>query len=70
MSLFKQAEPKTVEVYGHSLTCPICAGKQFWTKEVVMNTAISTFFHLDWTDRSATCFVCADCTYIFWFLGK
>ncbi len=69
MKFFQKAEPLPIEVKGHPLRCPICANNLFWTRKAQLNSAVSTFFKLDWTDRSATCFVCADCTYIFWFLG-
>lgn len=69
MKLFKKKEPQTVEVKGKELICPICSNNHFWTREAQMNTAVATFFNLDWTNRSATCFVCSECTYIFWFLG-
>ena len=69
MNLFEKKEPVTVEVKGHILICPICSNNLFWTRKAQLNTAVATFFKLDWTDRSATCFVCSDCTNIFWFLG-
>ncbi len=69
MKLFKKKEPQTVEVKGHELICPICANKYFWSRQVQLNRSITTFFKLDWTDRSATCFICSECTYIFWFFG-
>ena len=69
MKFFKKPEPETVQVKGNDLICPVCSGDHFWTRSVQMNSAVSTFFNLDWTDRSATCFICADCTYVFWFLA-
>jgi hypothetical protein len=70
MNLFKNQEPQTVAVNGHDLVCPVCTHRQFWKREAQLNSAVSTFFNLDWADRTATCFVCSQCTYIFWFLGK
>jgi C4-type Zn-finger protein len=70
MNLFKKADPQTVAVKGHELKCPVCNNKSFWIRHALLNTPIATFFDLDWTNRSATCFVCSDCTHIFWFLGK
>jgi hypothetical protein len=69
MKLFKKDEPQTKEVRGHEIICPICSNKVFWRREGQLNKAVTTFFNLDWVDRSATCFVCSECTYIFWFLG-
>ncbi len=69
MGFFKKKEPQTVEVAGNELTCPICDNRHFWTRRAQLNSAVATFFNLDWTNRSATCFVCAKCTHISWFLG-
>ena len=70
MNLFEKKEPETVEVLGNPLSCPVCSNKYFWSRKAQLNTSVATFFGLDWTDRSATCFVCSECTYIFWFLGN
>ena len=70
MKLFKKKEPQPIEVNGHSIVCPVCHNDRFWIRRAQLNSAVSTFFNLDWTDRSATCFVCSECSYIFWFLGK
>ncbi|HOP05378.1 MAG TPA: hypothetical protein PL017_13205 [Tenuifilaceae bacterium] len=70
MSLFSKAEPQTVEVNGRELRCPVCNNNLFWTRKAQLNTAVASFFDLDWANRSATCFVCSDCTHISWFLGK
>lgn len=70
MNLFKKSGPNTVSVKGHELKCPVCGNEYFWTKRVLLNTALATFFKLDWANRSATCFVCSDCTHISWFLGE
>ncbi|XZF14983.1 hypothetical protein ACTHGU_02525 [Chitinophagaceae bacterium MMS25-I14] len=69
MSLFKKKEPKSYDVKGHQLTCPVCGNQYFWYRKAQLNSSISTFFNLDWTDRSAICFVCSECTHISWFLG-
>ncbi|WP_152001722.1 MULTISPECIES: hypothetical protein [unclassified Imperialibacter] len=69
MKLFKKEEPQPIEVAGHELSCPICYNKLFWSRRAQMNSAVSSFFNLDWTDRTATCFVCSECTHIEWFLG-
>ena len=69
MRIFKGAEPQTVEVKGHPLTCPVCNNTTFYSRRAQLNTSIATFFKLDWANRTATCFVCSECTYIYWFLG-
>lgn len=69
MGLFKKKEPVVVEVKGNKLVCPVCSCDLFWNRDAQLNTTLASFFGLDWANRSAKCFVCADCTYIFWFLG-
>lgn len=70
MNVFKKKEPEIIEVLNKPLICPICSNKKFWVKTAQLNKAVTTFFGFDWADQSATCFVCSECTYIFWFLGK
>jgi len=70
MKLTNRKEPQTIEVKGHQLVCPVCANKYFWIRRAQLNKSLTTFFKLDWVDRSATCFVCSDCTHISWFLGE
>mgnify|MGYP003610478044 CR=1 FL=1 len=69
MKLFNKDVPETVEIKGIQLICPICSNKNFWSRRAQLNTSVSTFFNLDWSDKSATCFVCSECTHIYWFLG-
>jgi uncharacterized protein with PIN domain len=70
MSLFKEEEPQPIEILGKELRCPVCNNHLFFTRQAQLNTAIASFFNLDWANRSATCFVCAKCTHISWFLGE
>lgn len=69
MKLFKKQEPENIEVRGTQLICPVCSNNYFWTRRAQLNTAVASFFSLDWANRSATCFVCSECTHISWFLG-
>ena len=70
MSIFKEEEPQNVDVKGIELKCPVCNNKLFWTKRAQLNTAVASFFNLDWANRSANCFICSSCTHISWFLGN
>ena len=65
----KQAA-KTLEVKGHSVTCPLCSHPYFWTRQTLMNTRLATLMELDWTERVATNYICDNCGYVFWFLEK
>lgn len=70
MGLFGKKDPEQVQIAGILLRCEICKHDRFWKKEAQLNTAVATFFNLDWVDPSATCFVCAHCGYIHWFLPR
>lgn len=65
----KEEKPgEKIEIMGHKLVCPICLGDHFTSRQAQLNTSAATFFGLDWANRSAKCYVCVDCTYIYWFL--
>ena len=68
MGLFGKREPETVEVGGTPLRCVICEHDRFWRRRGQLNTALATFFSLDWTSPTAICLVCDRCGYIHWFL--
>lgn len=59
-----------VEAFGHRLTCGVCGNTTFRERTTLLNTALLTFFKMDWANRSATNFVCSRCGYIFWFLPQ
>lgn len=69
MGLFSKTEPKPYEVKGRQLTCLFCKNDLFYFRRAQLNTSTASFFNLDWANRSASCFVCAECSYIHWFLG-
>lgn len=56
-----------VDVNGTHLTCPVCGCDEFEHKRVLLNTAGMTLLKLDWANREASCHICRDCGYIFWF---
>ena len=69
MGLFGQQEPEQVEFEGgQSLRCEICHHVKFWHRKAQLNTAVATFFNVDWANPSADCYVCAGCGYIHWFM--
>jgi rubredoxin len=63
-------EAKSYEVLGHQLRCPICQHDSFTMRRSLLNTRGLTFLDLDWANRRATNFVCAQCGYILWFMPK
>ncbi len=61
-------EPREVDIKGKRLKCAVCAHRQFWKRETQFDTALATFFNLDWTKKAATCYVCQQCGHMHWFL--
>ncbi|MBN2349589.1 MAG: hypothetical protein JXJ22_12150 [Bacteroidales bacterium] len=70
MSLNKSKTPQPVIIKGKELQCPVCGNKSFSKRRAQLNSAVATFFNLDWTNRSASCYVCSECTHILWFLDE
>ena len=63
-------EAVNVEVKGRELKCLVCGHDAFHKREAQLNTAAASFFGFDWANQSGTCYVCAQCGYIHWFLPK
>lgn len=59
---------KTIEVCGKQLICVHCGGNRFIHREAQLNTAVMTFFDIDWLNKSAEVFVCSACGRLEWFL--
>jgi ribosomal protein S27E len=52
---------------GKEIRCAHCGGSSFRAGRAQLNTAVLSFFNLDWVDRSATTLTCAGCGFISWF---
>jgi len=59
-----------VQVGDRRLTCTVCGYQQIHERNSLLNTRAATFFKLDWANKEATNYICAQCGYIFWFLGQ
>ncbi|HYK89199.1 MAG TPA: hypothetical protein VE398_10540 [Acidobacteriota bacterium] len=71
MSLFekrKVKEPEEVFILEAQLKCGICSRTKFWKRESQLHTKLLTFFELEWMNKTATCYVCAHCGHVHWFL--
>ncbi len=68
MGLFSRERPEPVQLGDVTLHCEICKGTEFWTRDAQLNTAVASFFSLEWTNPTASCFICSQCGYIHWFL--
>jgi ribosomal protein L37E len=68
MGLFSAEEPKSYEIDNKQLICMFCSNKTFHTRTEQLHSPGRTFLNLEWTDRTATCFVCSSCGFIHWFM--
>ncbi len=60
----------SVQTGDRKLTCHVCGCQRFHERNSLLNTRAATFFNFDWANREATNYICADCGFIFWFMGK
>ena len=71
MGLFGKEEPKHVSTRtGAQLACLVCGCDLFFPRKGQLNTAVASFFNLDWTNPTADCVVCGRCGFVHWFLGS
>ena len=70
MGLFLKEKPKRVLLRTQDeLTCRVCDFDLFFERQGQLNTAVASFFNLDWTNATADCWVCGRCGYVHWFLS-
>jgi len=62
------SEAKPYRIADSSLECLVCGYGLFQHRHAQLNTAVATFFNMDWANASALCLVCDRCGYIHWFL--
>ena len=53
---------------GKPLTCVVCGNQHYQEERLLLNTRSGELLGLAWADDRASCFICARCGYIFWFL--
>ena len=68
MGLFTADEPKQYAIDDKQLICMFCRNDTFTTRREQLHSPGRTFFNLEWTDKTATCFVCSSCGYLHWFM--
>lgn len=62
--------PARYVVSGLPVTCTHCRNDTFQHGEAQLNTAILSFFDLDFANRSANILICSHCGYVHWFYNK
>jgi hypothetical protein len=66
----KSFGPGQYRVNGIDVTCVHCKYDRFEHGKAQLNTALASFLHLNFTDRSATILTCCRCSYVHWFNKK
>lgn len=73
MGLFDNRQQNTdgaqFERGGKTVTCSHCGGVLFVEGQAQLNTAGMSFLGLDWLNKAATVFTCAECGHLEWFVG-
>ncbi|MCK2238704.1 MULTISPECIES: hypothetical protein [unclassified Crossiella] len=57
-------------VRGRALRCLVCGDREFWSREVKLNTTGAEFLGLAWANRSALGLICESCGHVHLFAGK
>lgn len=68
MGIFSAEEPKKYEIDDKQLICMFCNTDTFYVRQEQLHSPTRTILNLEWTDRTATCFVCSSCGYMHWFM--
>ncbi len=63
-------ESHEVEINSEPLHCVVCKNDRFYATRAQLNTALATFFRVDWSNPSADCYICDQCAYIHWFYPR
>jgi predicted nucleic-acid-binding Zn-ribbon protein len=66
----KSMGPGQYQANGIQVTCVHCQYDRFESGQALLNTALATFFKLDFANRSAITLTCNRCGYIHWFNRK
>jgi predicted nucleic-acid-binding Zn-ribbon protein len=59
----------TVGATRHPLSCAVCQGRQFFRRQVKLNTTGMELMGLGWANQSATGITCAACGYLHLFVA-
>ncbi|TFG75714.1 MAG: DNA-binding protein [Flavobacteriales bacterium] len=71
MAIFSENEQaQRLKVKSKILLCSVCGHDHFYQRKAQLNTRAATLFNIDWANKSAHCYVCADCSHIEWFLEE
>ena len=59
--------PQKVSIENRPVSCCHCGHDEFYYRETLLNTRGMTFLDLQWLNKAAQSYICAQCGYIMWF---
>ncbi|MBO0852548.1 MAG: hypothetical protein J2P18_02120 [Nocardia sp.] len=63
-------EPQQAFVAEIEVSCSHCEGQWFRARKALLNTRGLTLYGLDWANRSADVYECAECGHLEWFAHR
>ena len=69
VGLFSRANPVTASVGEKPIHCLVCGGREFWDREIKLNTTGMELLDMAWANKSALGLVCSACGYVHEFVG-
>ena len=69
MGMFSKSEPTLATVRGRPFRCLVCGCREFWNREIKLNSTAMEFFDLGWANQSALGLLCTSCGFVHEFAG-
>ncbi|MEW6195332.1 MAG: DNA-binding protein [Bacteroidota bacterium] len=76
MSLFDKTEERSsliaqeYEIAGKKIICQTCGNDTFHYRDAILDTAVASFFGMEWANKRAALLICTKCGKIEWYLEK
>lgn len=66
--LDEQSPSADVYIGSVRLACAVCKHTRFRHRKAQLQTALASFFNVEWTAPSADCYICTQCGFVHWFM--
>ncbi|MBY0488588.1 MAG: hypothetical protein K2R93_01990 [Gemmatimonadaceae bacterium] len=66
--LDEQSPAADVYIGSVRLACAVCKHTRFRHRKAQLQTALASFFNVEWTAPSADCYICTQCGFVHWFM--
>jgi hypothetical protein len=64
----EQTPSADVYIGSTRLACAVCKHTRFRHRKAQLQTALASFFNVEWTAPSADCYICTQCGFVHWFM--